>query len=270
MTFSLLYFGDVVGSSGREALLELLPGLKEKYSPDLVLANVENATHGKGVSLKHYQEFLAMGIDGMSSGDHIWQVDEMVDAMRQDRDNKGKELKLIRPANYPSIAPGKGHLDLIVKGKKVRLINLQGRVGMPTPLDSPFERFDRLMEELPPVEATIVDFHAEATSEKRCLAEYLDGRAQLVVGTHTHVPTADAQILTLGTAFITDLGMVGPKNSSLGADKSAAINSFLTGLPWRYTVSTGGCELGAIFCQINFDTKQAEKIEHLRLFSQPI
>lgn len=260
MTFSLLYFGDIVGGPGREAIAELLPGLIKQYEPDLVLANIENATHGNGVSRTHYDELHRLGIDGFSSGDHIWRYEDIVTELDK------SEVLIARPANYPK-APGKGFLDFIVKGKRVRLVNLIGRVFMTTQVDSPFTTFDTIMTIGPTPDAVLVDFHAEATSEKRNLAEYLEGRAQLVVGTHTHVPTADAQILPSGTAFISDLGMVGPTNSSLGADKTQTLKGFLTGLPWRYNVGEGQCELGAIFATIDFETKRATHIEHIRQFT---
>lgn len=260
MEFSVLYFGDIVGEPGREVVKELLPKLREQYQPDLILANIENATHGKGVIRKHYDELRAAGIDGFSSGDHIWRFEEILTEL--DR----PEVQIARPANYPQ-APGRGFLDFVVKGKRVRLINLIGRVFMAAQnLDSPFAAFDRLVAEYPQPDAVIVDFHAEATSEKRAMAEYVHGRAQLVVGTHTHVPTADAQILASGTAFISDLGMCGPQDSSLGADKNEALKGFLTGLPWRYSVASGQCELGAVFATIDFDTKNARHIEHIRQF----
>jgi len=261
MNFSVLYIGDIVGEPGREAVRELLPQLHKEFSPDLVLANPENATHGRGLNLKHYEELKSLGIDAFSGGDHIWQFEDLVQAL----DKPG--MVLARPANYPK-APGKGFVDLTVKGKRVRLISLMGRVFMHAQVDSPFQEFDRLVAEYPAPDAVIVDFHAEATSEKRCLAEYIGERAQLVVGTHTHVPTADAQILPSGTAFISDLGMTGPQDSSLGADKNEALKSFLTGLPWRYTLGTGQCELGAIFCTIDFDSRRALHIEHIRRFTQ--
>jgi len=173
---------------------------------------------------------------------------------------------VIRPANYPK-APGRGWMDITVKGKRVRLINLQGRVFMKDGLDNPFAAFDKIVAEYPAPDAVIVDFHAEATSEKRAFAEYVDGRAQLVVGTHTHVPTGDAQVLPNGTAYITDLGMTGPQDSCLGADKKEIVQSFLTGMPWRYTVGTGQCELGAAFSVIDYESKRALSIEHIRRFT---
>ncbi len=263
MTFNVLYFGDIVGEPGREAVAELLPALKEQYQPDLILANGENTTHGRGLNRKHYDYLRGLGIDGFSSGDHIWAFKDFVAELDK------PDVMVTRPANYPE-APGKGYRDFIVKGKRVRLINLLGRVFMPSQVDSPFHTLDALLAEQPAADAVIVDFHAEATSEKRALAEHANGRVQLVVGTHTHVPTADAQILASGTAFISDIGMVGPQDSSLGADKKEVLKSFLTGLPWAYTVSTGQCELGAIFCSIDFEARRAVHIEHIRRFTDPV
>ena len=263
MQFSVLYLGDIIGEPGRDAVAELLPQLKKKFDPDLILANCENATHGKGISRHHYEYLLSLGIDAFSGGDHSWQGESVL--MEPDA---GK-LLIARPANYPG-APGRRFIDLTVKGKRVRLISLVGRVFMGSNVDSPFSTFDELVGELPKPDAIIVDFHAEATSEKRCFAEYVNGRAQLVVGTHTHVPTADAQVLASGTAFISDLGMIGPQDSSLGADKKEPLKNFLTGLPWRYTVGAGQCELGAAFGTIDFDSGRGTHLEHIRLLTSSI
>lgn len=263
MEISILYIGDIVGEPGRDAVAELLPGIKKQFDPDLILANCENATHGRGFSKKHYDFLTSLGIDAFTSGDHIWNSKE--DFIKELNDPK---LLVTRPANY-SKAPGKGFLDLTVKGKRLRLINLMGRVFTgATNLESPFHTFDVIYTEHPKPDVVVVDFHAEATSEKRAFAEHVDGRAQLVVGTHTHVPTADAQILAQGTAFISDLGMTGPKDSSLGADKTEVLKNFLTGLPWRYNVGTGQCELGAVFCRIDTTSNRAVHIEHIRQFTQ--
>ena len=260
MKFSILYFGDIVGEPGRDAIAELLPKLREEFKPDLILANAENATHGRGLNRRHYDELRRYGIEGFSSGDHIWRNDDFVGELNN------PDVWVTRPANYPE-APGKGYLDFTVMGKRIRLINLIGRVFTGVNVDSPFQVFDRLVEEMPKPDAVLVDFHAEATSEKRAFAEYVSGRAQLVVGSHTHVPTADAQILNNQTAFISDMGMVGPQNSSLGADKNEALKGFLTGLPWRYSVGTGQCELGAVFCIIDLELRVAVHVEHIRRFT---
>lgn len=277
MEISLLFIGDIVGRPGREAVAELLPNLKEKYQPDLIFANIENATHGRGVSKEHYHELKALGIDAFTSGDHIFALKEILPDL--DR----PEVMVLRPANYTDakwlkddgaeetvVVPGKGWLDLEVKGKRLRLINLLGSVFTTPNVANPFLEADKILREYPAPDLAVVDFHAEATSEKRCLAEYLDGRVQLVVGTHTHVPTADAKILSGGCAFISDLGMVGPEDSSLGAEKSPIIKSFLTGLPWAYSLSTGQCELGAVFCKIDASAGKATHIEHIRQFTRDL
>lgn len=260
MELKVIFIGDIVGRPGREAVAELLPGLKEEFQPDLIIANAENATHGHGLSLDHYRYLQHLGIDAFTMGDHVWERPDLIPEM--DR----PDMQLVRPANYHN-APGKRFLDITILGKRLRLINLLGRVFMRDSTDNPFHVVDELLAIGPKPDLVIVDFHAEATSEKRMMGEYLDGRAQLVVGTHTHVPTADAQILPKGTAFISDLGMVGPKDSSLGAEKSEVLKNFLTGLPWRYSLGEGQCELGATFCVIDVTSQKATHIEHIRRFT---
>ena len=258
MELSILYFGDVVGSEGYNALAIELPALVEKYSPDLLLANIENISHGRGVHPVQYQEMLDLGFSAFTSGDHVWHFKETLPLLDQ------PNVLLLRPANYAN-CPGKGYVDIDAKGKRLRLINLEGRVFMPTTnLDNPFTTFDAIMNTGPKPDLVIVDFHAEATSEKRAFAEYALGRAHLVVGTHTHVPTADAQIIDQKMGFISDLGMNGPHDSCLGAQKEQIIKSFLTGLPWRYNVGEGECELGALYCKFNIEEGKAIEIEHFR------
>lgn len=259
MKISVLYIGDIVGEPGREAVAALLPELVKQYDPDLILANADNVTHGRGFNRRHYDELRRLGIDGFASGDHIWQYEDFVKELDK------PDVMVARPANYYK-APGKGFIDFVVKGKRVRLVHVLGQVFMGPKVDSPFHVFDRVAAEHPKPDLIITDIHAEATSEKRCFAEYLDGRALMVVGTHTHVPTADAQILASGTAFITDIGMVGPQDSSLGADKNEVLKNFLTGMPWRYSLGTGQCELGAVFCTIDLTENRAIHIEHIRRF----
>jgi 2',3'-cyclic-nucleotide 2'-phosphodiesterase len=259
MEIRVLFIGDIVGEPGRDAVAELLPQLREEFAPDVVIANAENATHGKGVSFDHYKQLSKLGIDMFTSGDHIWQSQDIVPEL----DNPN--VAVIRPANYAG-APGKGYRDIVVKGKRLRVINMMGRVFTGANVDNPFHTLDTILDEHG-YDLAMIDFHAEATSEKRMFAEYADGRACLVVGTHTHVPTADAQILPKGTAFISDVGMVGPQDSSLGADKDPVLKNFLTGLPWRYSLASGQCELGAAFCTIDVDSKKAQHIEHVRRFT---
>jgi 2',3'-cyclic-nucleotide 2'-phosphodiesterase len=261
MTISVLYFGDIVGRPGLEAIRELLPALREEFAPDLVLANIENASHGHGVTRERYDELVSAGIDAFTGGDHMWNNADIIPHLdRQD-------VLIARPANYPD-APGKGYTDIIIKGKRVRIISLLGRVFMSQQVDNPFRTIDTLLAQThPKADVTILDFHAEATSEKRAMAEHVGGRVQLQIGTHTHVPTADAQVLPSGTAFISDLGMVGPTDSSLGAAKDPVVRNFLTGMPWRYSLATGQCELGAVFCRIDVDASKAESITHIRRFT---
>jgi metallophosphoesterase (TIGR00282 family) len=260
MEIKLLYFGDIVGEPGRDAIAELLPQLREEFQPDVIFANGENATHGKGISLGHYHELKGYGIDAFTTGDHIWQSIDIVSELDH------PDILVARPANYAG-APGRGYLDLTVCGKRLRLINLLGRVFTGANVDNPFLTLDTILS-VPGYDLAILDMHAEATSEKRMMAEYADGRVALVVGSHTHVPTADAQILEKGTGFISDLGMVGPKNSSLGADKEPVLKNFLTGLPWRYSLASGQCELGAIFARIDAETGHTVHLEHIRRFTQ--
>lgn len=263
MEISVLFIGDIVGEPGRQAVAEILPDLKKEFDPDLILANADNVTHGRGFNRRHHDELLKLGIEGFTSGDHIWRFDDFVAEL------DSPKVMVARPANFHK-APGKGYLDFIVKGKRVRLVHLLGQVFMSSHVDSPFYAFDEALAKTPEPDIVLVDFHAEATSEKRALAEYLDGRAQLVVGSHTHVPTADAHILSGGTAFISDMGMTGPQDSSLGADKHEVLKNFLTGLPWRYTVAVGQCELGAVFCTIDVTEKRATHIEHIRRLTSTI
>lgn len=244
MKIKVVYFGDIVGRPGRELIEDKLPVIREKYDPDLVLANVENASHGRGINRNHYEYFKKLGIDGMTTGDHVWHFSDILEVLN------AKNGLLLRPANYAE-APGKGYLDIEVMGKRVRLINLIGRAFMNGSYENPFLAFDELVAIDPKPDLIIVDFHAEATSEKRAFAEYVDGRASLVVGTHTHIPTSDTRKLEKGTLSVTDLGMNGPVNSVIGAKKDGIIKSFLTGLPWSYSVSEGECELGAVYCEID-------------------
>jgi metallophosphoesterase (TIGR00282 family) len=202
----ILFIGDIVGQPGRRILKETLPGLVEEYSPDLVLANAENAAGGFGITPPLVEELLALGIAVLTSGNHIWDKKEILPYLSDHADGR-----LLRPANYPGVSPGHG---VYVGGIRTKLayavMNLQGRVFMPA-IDCPFRTVDQLLKQIPAeVKIRIVDMHAEATSEKLALGWYLDGRVTAVVGTHTHVPTADETVLPQGTAYITDLGMTGP------------------------------------------------------------
>ena len=220
--------GDVVGRPGREAVAAVLPALREELAVDHVVANGENAARGRGLTERTASELFGAGVDVITSGNHIFDVREFVPAL--DRD-----WPVLRPANYPPRVPGRG----IRRRGALTVINLMGRVFMPAAVDDPFRAADRLLAGLEPGSSVVVDFHAEASSEQQALAWYLDGRVAAVVGTHTHVPTADARLLPGGAAAVGDLGMVGVRDSVIGDDVDAVVSRFLTGMPTRLPVASG-------------------------------
>jgi len=221
----VIIIGDVVGKPGRKVLTESLKRLKEQYEAEFVVANVENAAEGAGVVPKVGDEILNAGVDVMTSGNHIFDKKEVIQYIEN-------QPRLLRPANYAPDAPGRGlWLGSTASGTQVAVINLQGRIFMP-PTDCPFRAADRLLAEIGNrASVIIVDHHAEATSEKLAMGQYLDGRVSVVVGTHTHVQTADEQILRGGTGYITDLGMTGPYDSVIGVQSHLVITRFVRGLP---------------------------------------
>ena len=251
---SFLFLGDVIGRPGRRGLKKYLPSLLEKYSPSLVIANGENAAGGIGITEKVGRELFAF-VDILTSGNHIWDKREAIEYLK-------REPQLLRPANYPPGNPGKGtYVFRTEDGQKVAILNLQGRVFM-EPLDCPFRRADEEVEALKAVTPVIVvDFHAEATSEKQAMGWYLDGKVSAVIGTHTHVVTADERILPKGTAFITDVGMVGGYESIIGIRKEQAIKRFLTARPQRFEPAKKGIFLSALFVEVNSQTGKALSIK---------
>jgi 2',3'-cyclic-nucleotide 2'-phosphodiesterase len=224
----ILFIGDIVGRLGRVATSELLPKLKDEFRPDVVIANGENSANGVGITKRIYDELIDMGIDVITSGNHIWDKKEILQDINAC-------TSLIRPANYPDGAPGVGYKIFAAKdGTKYAVINLIGRVFMP-PMDDPFKCADKLIEKIKEeTNIILVDIHAEATSEKAALGWHLDGRVSAVIGTHTHVQTSDERILLQGTAFITDAGMVGSYNSVIGVGREQIIKRFISGLPERF------------------------------------
>ena len=257
----VLFIGDIVGKLGRRAVVEIVPKLRKKYKVDLVIANIENLAHGKGITQNTFEEIKAAGIDAYTTGNHVCKYKEGVEMLD---DN---ELRILRPANYPPGVPGQGYTLLKVKGKKVLLINLMGRVFMRQDLDDPFRKFDEILDEVK-ADHVIVDLHAEASSEKVAFGWYAAGRASLVVGTHTHIPTADAQLLSpkkLG--YVTDVGMVGPKDGILGVDKAEIIESFLTQLPVKHRmVEKGDIVFNSILAKIK--QNQSIQIERIDLIAE--
>ena len=248
----VLVIGDIIGRPGRQAVHEFLSGLCQQYGLDMVIANVENAAGGFGLTSVIARELLDAGIDVLTSGNHIWAQKEIIPYL-------DGEMPILRPLNYPSGVPGRGYL---ITGQTM-VVNLMGRTFM-NDLDCPFRAMDKLLAELehkPPV--IIVDFHAEATSEKMALGRYLDGRVSAVLGTHTHVGTIDAQLLPQGTAYVTDIGMTGPMNSIIGDDSKAVIRRFLTGMPHRLSVGKGKPILSAIMVEVAGDSGRAVNIERI-------
>lgn len=255
----VIIIGDVVGKPGRKVLIESLKRLKEQHEAEFVVANVENAAEGAGVVPKVGDEILNAGVDVMTSGNHIFDKKEVIQYIEN-------QPRLIRPANYAPDAPGRGlWLGSTGSGTQVAVINLQGRIFMP-PTDCPFRAADRLLEEIGKrASVIIVDHHAEATSEKLAMGQYLDGRVSVVVGTHTHVQTADEQILPGGTGYITDLGMTGPYDSVIGVQSHLVINRFVRGLPTRYQTASENAQLHGVVVEIDERSGTAVNITRLRV-----
>lgn len=254
----ILALGDVMGKGGRRAVIALTPGLRAEYEVDYVIANGENAAAGRGTTEKIARALLEAGVDVITGGNHTW-------AMRDFRETLQSELPVLRPANYPEGAPGSG----VWSDGSLTVMNLIGRAFM-EPLDDPFAKVDALLEELADGQRVVVDFHAEATSEKQAFAWHLDGRVAAVFGTHTHVPTADARLLPKGTAFITDLGMCGARDSIIGTEPEAVLTKFRSGLPARLPPQEEGVMLvnGALIT-IDDKTGQASGIEQISRCWEP-
>ena len=237
-----------MGRPGRRVLTSCLHDVRRKYSPDIIVCNVENAASGFGITKSVYDEILKLGVDVMTSGNHIWDVREIEGYI-------DKLDRLVRPANMAEELPGKGHLTIHKNGESLTVINLMGRVFMPLS-DCPFKKFDSIYNELSEGQNILVDFHAEATSEKAAFAHHVDGRAAAVVGTHTHVQTADDRVLDKGTLFMSDVGMCGMYDGVIGMDKEGPVKRFLTGKPQKFEVKSKGRHiLNALFFEIDNDGK---------------
>lgn len=260
----ILFVGDIFGRPGRDIASRALGVLRERRGIDLVIANVENAAGGFGITRAIAEAILDAGVDVMTSGNHVWDQKEALRYI-------GLEPRLLRPANLPPAAPGHGrYLARASSGDPVAVINLMGRVFM-TPIDDPFAVALREVD-LARAEAriVIVDFHAEATSEKVAMGWHLDGRVTAVIGTHTHVQTADERVLPGGTACITDVGMTGPHDSIIGMDSHAALGRFLTGLPGKLEPATGNPRLHAVLLSVNPADGRATSIERLNLSARDV
>ena len=250
----VLMIGDVVGRPGRRAVQRFLPGLIHDYNLGLVIANGENTAGGLGITPDTAKELCESGVDVITTGNHVWAKKEIIPHL-------DGELPILRPLNYPPGAPGRGFLEM----KGVLVVNLIGRVFIGQ-YDCPFRTIDCLLSESQiESKVVIVDFHAEATSEKVAMGRYLDGRVSAVLGTHTHVATADSYILPKGTAYVTDVGMVGPVDSVIGVDTQSAIQNFLTGMPHRFFVSEGAVKFDAILIEVDETTGRATSIKRIHL-----
>ena len=262
----ILFIGDIVGSPGRNIVQERLADLVEHRQIDLVIANGENTASGFGITPKIAEELLGLGIEVLTGGNHSWDRREILEYIPH-------QSRLLRPANFAAINPGGGlFVGESKKGVKFAVLNLQGRVFL-APNDDPFKKADEELAKLPPeVAFVLVDIHAETTSEKIALGWYLDGRVTAVVGTHTHVATADEHVLPKGTAYITDVGMTGPHDGVIGMDRVGIIKKFLDGLPARFEVATGDIQMNAVLIETDETAPRneagrlaAKSIERLRL-----
>lgn len=249
----ILAVGDLVGENGLRKLKEVLPTLKKEEKIDFVIVNGENVAGGMGITQKAFNQILGAGADVVTLGNHTWSKKDVFNFIDND--------KLIRPANYPDGVVGKGYNIYECKNKKIAVISLIGRTDMGILSENPFLEVDKILANIKgKVDIIIVDFHAEATAEKIAMKHYLDGRVNVIFGTHTHVQTADEEITKNGMGYITDLGMTGPIDSVIGMDKKASIKRFVTTLPEKYRIAEGECKFNSCIFTINDETGRTESI----------
>ena len=253
----ILFIGDIVGSPGRKIVHERLADILAQRQIDLCIANGENSASGFGITPRLAEELFASGIEVLTGGNHIWDRREILDFLPH-------EPRLLRPANFPDGLPGSGlYVGRAKNGVGYAVLNLQGRTFMAS-LDDPFRISQRELAKIPPdVKVIFVDMHAEATSEKQAMGWYLDGKVSVVVGTHTHVPTADYHVLPGGTAYITDVGMTGPHDSVIGMEKQGVLQRFLDALPARFTVAEGDVQMNTVLVDVDESTGHARSIDRL-------
>jgi len=252
----ILFVGDIVGRPGREAIMSIIPRLKDELNIEFVIANAENVAGGSGITPRLCSQLLAAGVDVLTSGDHIWRRQEVLDII-------AIEPRLLRPLNLKPDVPGRGWNIFKKDNNKIAVVNLQGRVFM-EPIECPFVYIKDALEEIKKeTNLIIVDMHAEATSEKIALSWFLEGKVTLVAGTHTHVQTADEKILGEHTAYITDVGMTGPMDSVIGRRKDKVLEMFVTGMPTRFEVATSDVRLQAVLVEADPDSGRARSIERI-------
>jgi metallophosphoesterase (TIGR00282 family) len=252
--------GDIVGKVGCDGLISALPALREEHSPDLIIANGENAASGLGITISITRRLLMAGVHVITLGNHTWHREEIIPYLDQ-------EPRLLRPANFPAPAPGRGFGVFTAEdGTQVGVVSLLGRIRLDA-VEDPFRMADQILQELESqgVKTIFFDFHAEATSEKQAFGYYLDGRASVVVGTHTHVQTADEKLLAGGTAYITDVGMTGPRYSVIGMDPTNVIKRFITQRPHRFETGGGGAMINGIVAEVDAATGRALSIQRIRM-----
>ncbi|AIQ69351.1 TIGR00282 family metallophosphoesterase [Paenibacillus graminis] len=254
----VLFIGDICGNTGRKALREMLPTLKDKYQPHIIIVNGENAAAGRGITSAIANEFFNWGVHGITMGNHTWDNKDIFEFIDD-------EPRLIRPANFPPGTPGRGYTVIKANGKQLAIVNLQGRTFLPA-IDDPFRIGEEIVQELRQKHKCIlVDFHAEATSEKIAMGYFMDGLASIVVGTHTHVQSNDEVILPGGTAYLTDAGMVGSREGILGMEKDAVLYKFTTQLPARFVVDEGKWQLHGLYAELDEATGKATRVEKIRM-----
>lgn len=255
----ILFIGDIFGRSGREAVQKHLPALKKELELDIVVANGDNPAHGRGITEKICQELYELGVDCITSGDHVWDQREIISYIARDKN-------LIRPKNYKQGTPGSGCWEKqLPDGRIIKVLHLQGRIFM-NPIEDPFAAADRYLEKHRVGQGTtiLVDFHAEATSEKMAMGHYLDGRVSAMFGTHTHIPTADTMILKKGTAYQTDAGMTGDYDSVIGATKADAIDRMVKQMPRMLTPADGKATLSGVYVETNDKTGLAADVKPVK------
>ena len=257
INMKILAIGDLIGNAGIQELSKRLPKIRKDKNIDFVIVNGENSAEGMGMTEKNFKDILAQNINVITMGNHTWGKKDIFKFI--------DHPKLIRPANYPEGVVGKGYNIYNFRNRKIAVINLIGRVDMNVLSENPFIIAKKIIEKIEnQVDIIVVDFHAEATAEKIAMGNYLDGKATIVYGTHTHVQTADEQILPKGTGYISDIGMTGPKNSVIGMDIKASIKRFETTLPERYRIATGECKLNGVIFDIDDETNKVKNIERVK------
>lgn len=254
----ILFIGDIYGSPGRSMLEEYLPTLKQKYKPNVIIVNGENSAGGRGITEEIYKQFLSLGVHAITMGNHTWDQKDIFEFIDE-------ADYLVRPANYPAGNPGAGMIFINLNGTELAVINLQGRTFLP-PIEDPFKTIDELITKAKKrTNLIFLDFHAEATSEKLAMGWYVDGRISAMVGTHTHVQTADERIFPKGTGYITDVGMTGPYDGIIGVDREIIIKRFITNLPARFKVAKGAKQLNGILFKINKETGKSVAVERIMI-----